>query len=839
MNNSNNIIELFDSSNILDNKINSISNYVIDYISNYDLITNIDNEVSNILINKVVSTSNELINYINSYDIILNIDNEVSNIFETKISTTSNNLVNYINNLDLIANIDDTLISQLNNKINDTSNILIDKIDNINFITNIDNDSNIIRLNNNSNIVNNLIENNINRITILEDNLTDIFNSNLNISNLLDINIVNISLDKINQGLYNKYINCNIYDDDLEIEGTLKSHNTILSNNATIINESMYNSDCINIINYGINDSIHIEQIGEGNILKISNNYEDKLIINKHGFIGNKSNIEKNIDIDGDIRCTKLIGNGENITNINLNDKTTSDLIEGSNLFYTEERLYDFYKNSNLLLSNAQFTEILDNVNNIKHVMGLHQLDRVEQGTSNKYIINNVYNDDLIVLGNLKAKSIDLLEFDTDYYTDLYYSNIFINPFHDERDTYANISNILRNVIIDEPTIGNNSNLEIKIESLLSIATENYINDINKLLNDKINNLTLDDIQQGNINKFIISNIYNENLVINGNIITKDIDVNIEQDLQEHYNNEYNKGLSNIIAGDNEYLENRIKSIIDNNLSNWLIIINDTVDTKIKTISLDNVIQGDTNKFIVKNMYNDDLIVNGNIISKDLDINIDHNMSIIYSNLYINELTNHNIADSDYLKNRIAKGVEDNMSNYILNLENDRLTNNTNLSNYIININNMIMNKIDNLSLDNIYQGEKNKYIIDNIYNENLIINGNIITKDIDINIEEELFNEYNDRYNFVKLNSNINYDYKSLTLNDNYVNLSKYVTNETTTINNNIYDIQNILSQYHNDIIFSNMHIENINNLNKKIDNLIDKYSSVERILTNLGFNI
>ena len=694
-------------------------------------------------------------------------------------------------------------------------------------------------MNDNSNIINEIIENNINRISILEDNLADIFNSNLNISNLLDANFVNISLDKINQGTFNKYINCNIYNDDLEIEGTLKSHNTILSNNATIINESMYNSDCINIINYGINDSIHIEQIGEGNILKISNNYDDKLVINKEGFIGNKLNIEKNIDMEGDIRCTNFFGNGENITNINLNDKTTSDLIEGSNLFYTEERLYNFYKNSNLLLSNAQFTEILDNVNNIKHVMGLHQLDRVEQGTSNKYIINNVYNDDLIVLGNLKARSIDLLEFDTDYYTDLYYSNIFINPFHDERDSYANISNILRNVIIDEPTIGHNSNLEIKIESLLNIATENYINDINKLLNDKINNLTLDDIQQGNINKFIISNIYNENLVINGNIITKDIDVNIEQDLQEYYNNEYNQGLSNIIAGNNEYLENRIKSIIDNNLSNWLIIINDTVDTKIKTISLDNVIQGDTNKFIVKNMYNDDLIINGNIISKDLDINIDHNMSTIYSNLYINELTNHNIADSDYLKNRISNGVEENMSNYILNLENDRLTNNANISNYIININNMIMNKIDNLSLDNIYQGEKNKYIIDNIYNENLIINGNIITKDIDINIEEELFNEYSNRYNYVKLNSNINYDSKSLTLGDNYIKLSKYVTNETTTLNNNIYNIQNILSQYHSDIVFSNMHIENINNLNQKIDSLIEKYSSVERILTNLGFNI
>ena len=471
--------------------------------------------------------------------------------------------------------------------------------------------------------------------------------------------------------------------------------------------------------------------------------------------------------------------------------------------------------------------------------MGLHHLDRVEQGTSNKYIVNNIYNDDLVILGNLSAKSINLLEFDTKYYTDLYYSNIFVNPFNDEYDSYANISNILRNVIIDEPTIGNNSNLDTKINSLIDNATNKYIEDINKLLNDKINKLTLDDIQQGNVNKFIISNIFNENLVINGNIITKDIDVSIEENVETYYNNMYNNGLSNIISGDKEYLENRIINIVDTYLSNWLLTINETVDTKIKTISLDNVIQGDTNKFIVKNMYNSDLIVNGNIISKDLDLNIDNNMSMLYSNLYINELINHNIADSDYLNNRIKNGVEETMSNYLINLENNRIINNMNISNFVTNIDNKILNKIDNLSLDNIYQGEKNKYIIDNIYNENLVINGNVITKDIDINIEEDLFNYYSDKYNSTKINSNINSDDKSVTYFDNFIKLSKYVTDETTTLNNNIYDIQNILSHYHSDIVFSNMHITKIDNLNEKIDKLIQKYTSVEKILTNLGFNL
>ena len=140
--------------------------------------------------------------------------------------------------------------------------------------------------------------------------------------------------------------------------------------------------------------------------------------------------------------------------------------------------------------------------------------------------------------------------------------------------------------------------------------------------------------------------------------------------------------------------------------------------------------------------------------------------------------------------------------------------------------------------MDNIYQGEKNKYIIDGIFNNSLVVNGNLITKDIDINIEKEKSDYYDNTYNSSKLTSNVDIN-KSLTLNDSYLRLSKYVTNENTLINNNINDIYNILNQYHNDIIFSNMHINTINNLNEKIDNLIEKYTSVERILTNLGFNI
>ena len=73
----------------------------------------------------------------------------------------------------------------------------------------------------------------------------------------------------------------------------------------------------------------------------------------------------------------------------------------------------------------------------------------------------------------------------------------------------------------------------------------------------------------------------------------------------------------------------------------------------IKTISLDNVIQGSNNKYIVNNMYNNDLIINGEVITKRVDVKIDETLSTLYSNIYTKAITNHNIAESDYLIKKI------------------------------------------------------------------------------------------------------------------------------------------------------------------------------------------
>ena len=207
--------------------------------------------------------------------------------------------------------------------------------------------------------------------------------------------------------------------------------------------------------------------------------------------------------------------------------------------------------------------------------------------------------------------------------------------------------------------------------------------------------------------------------------------------------------------------------------------------------------------------------------------------------MYIDKITNHNIAESEYLLNKINDQVNSNLVIYNNSYNNILNETNTNISNYIVSINNMILNRIETLTLDNIYQGDKNKYIVNGIYNENLVVNGNIVTKLIDVNIEDELYNTYNNEYNTTLLNSNVDTNDHSITMFDNYIKLSKYVTENTTIFNNNINDIYNIITQFNSDIMSSNEQVLKINSLNNKLDNLTDKYNRIEDILGNLGYNI
>ena len=103
-----------------DNILNN-SNLFVDEIDNLDYKINDINQYNQILINTRVN------------DVIMSLIN------------VSNNLINYVNDYDLIVNIDDTIINSLEEEIENNSNSLIDYINSLKINPNIDNDCNILR----------------------------------------------------------------------------------------------------------------------------------------------------------------------------------------------------------------------------------------------------------------------------------------------------------------------------------------------------------------------------------------------------------------------------------------------------------------------------------------------------------------------------------------------------------------------------------------------------------------------------------------------------------------------------------------------------------------------
>jgi len=474
--------------------------------------------------------------------------------------------------------------------------------------------------------VDNLIQGTSNKIIVnncYNDNLT--IDGGLNVKFLLINGVLFANSNDDIQSLFYSNLNftnkCGgeeaVIEDGVKIKGTLEVDNIIINNNLSILNNSKNGVDSINIVNYTSKPSLNIQQIGEGDVFKIYNDYRHIFTMNNEGYIGNIPNPQYEIDVAGTINATNFRGNGFNITNLNLSDRSTSQLKEGDNLYFTENRVYDVLYSEKYFSSN-QFIPYIDNAidyvdkvednlleefNKLRDALLSYSLDNVRQGTSNRYIINNIFNDSMIINGTLKVRNIQLIDpFDRDI-SKIYEeglnntnSNGFSNyDFGAGRLTSSNVSNIVLGLIsnfgledihqinenvsnINEIVTNTVSNfqdeitdintdiqaLDVKIDSLnfddnisnitySILQAKNYekiIHDVEGNIMEIIDkfqeafyNLTLDKIYQGTSNKYIIDNIYNDSMIINGTLKVQNIQ------LLDKYNqdvtNIYKKGLYN------------------------------------------------------------------------------------------------------------------------------------------------------------------------------------------------------------------------------------------------------------------------------------------------------
>jgi hypothetical protein len=388
-----------------------------------------------------------------------------------------------------------------------------------------------------------------------------------------DMMFSNRSLNEIQQGTSNKYIINNVYDDDLTVQGTLTVDNIIVHNNISVINNSIYNSECLNIANYTDNPSINILQIGQGDILQVYNDYNPVFVMNNQGYIGNITEPNYNIDISGIINATYLRGSGVLISNINLSDKNTSELAEGSNLYFTEQRVYDILYGENYMSSNSFipfishiYSNVVNDLDSALETIACINLDRIIQGSNNKYIVNNIYNDSLIVNGTLTVRNINIIDMDTDFYTDIYNSNLY-NPSCSSSNLYQrqlNVSNIVLGILDNYPIQQNTtmiestselpegSNLyftEQRVFELVAPIQSNIINITSNIddIKDALCCINLDNVVQGSNNKYIVNNIYNDSLLINGILTVRNIHI-IDVD-EKFYSDQYNANLYQPVHG--------------------------------------------------------------------------------------------------------------------------------------------------------------------------------------------------------------------------------------------------------------------------------------------------
>lgn len=373
---------------------------------------------------------------------------------------------------------------------------------------------------------------------------------------------------------------------DVKIAGTLEVDDIIVNNHISILNKSVYSSECLDIVNYTDKSTFNIKQIGTGDVFKISNDYTNIFTMKNNGFFGNVNDPIHNIHIQGSIRADEFYGDGTNLVNVNLSDKTTTELEEGLNLYFTQDRVSHVLWSSNYITSNP-FTPYLDTITDsldeFRYAVYGINLDKIYQGNSNKYIVNNIYNDSMVINGTLRVKNIELLdEFDTNidsiYNNSLFeYSNSISNyDFGAGRVTFESVSNILYNALsnVDFQNIYNMDSVTDYVSNMFLDINDHMIGDINSLntnvvtINNSIQGLetavydsTLDRIVQGTSNKFIENNLYDNSLYVNGTLTVKNIEF---VDIENFY-----EVFQTSLPESSEYFMNteKVESIVENVLT--------------------------------------------------------------------------------------------------------------------------------------------------------------------------------------------------------------------------------------------------------------------------------
>jgi len=509
--------------------------------------------------------------------------------------------------------------------------------------------------------------------------------------------------------------------------------------------------------------SVNLNQSAISGTLPISKGGTGAINLNKLITLGDHTsgNYVENITSGNGISISGTISENSTI-NLSVDVKANSGLS-----FDTDNKL-------ELDLAATSISSILGQSNGGTGSSSLNT-DIIQQGTNNKFIVNNLYNDSLTISGHILPSQNEVYDLGspTNKWRSLYVASDTIHI----GDTQLSASP-------DGGIEMSSISFTDKINKITSNELDTLIG-INKNIQEQINELNLDNITDGTSNKYIINDQYNGTISVasnfnvgkyfstenpNGNLhvygdITIEGDINTVSPLITQYHrhlSNYNIGYTDITNVDDT--SNRPSIKIEHNVGY----------SNIMEISC----KGDDGVFIITSNGNiginklepaEKIDIDGNILfsgtingitSTELSHlnNIDYNIKTKIDSNNINQsnyiLSTSNIISTDiiridsnssnYNKNssNILRGyvntLRQDTSNYINVIKN--LQNNQIFTNDLISTSNIISNRITDLNADNIANGTTNKYIINNTYTDDLTVSSDFTTNGINTTINSALY---------------------------------------------------------------------------------------------------
>jgi hypothetical protein len=458
-----------------------------------------------------------------------------------------------------------------------------------------------------NNIISNVLFNFSNLISNLNTDLIYEGSSNLYYNDVNFNRFFNeLTFDNMQDGSLNRFIVNDKYCGDLNILGVLTTSNIDIMGDISIIHANIYQSGSLLLTS---SNGVNLQMVRNKALLY--NNNSNCILLVGNNYVG-INNIEPlyELDVSGIIISDKITGEGKDLYDINIKDKSTSELREGSNLYFTDERLetminvsnLDYYINEHIVNRESIFELQSNYISNDSNVLilqyDLNYYDKTSNdimkhitdhsiGFSNNVMMDNIYfNNILNDIDYNASNSHNWVSYD------IYNSIARINISNYIASSYRDISNY----------IDNTCNIYYKkIDNVLNVNQSNYYFVCNKSLYDYMFDTDF------NLSNCIVSYLdkvdkYDEIDELIGDVSQEIMDYS--SNILEMFNKEKNIAMiSNLYRGDKILHINFSNVIIDNKNNYNFKMYNQDINTITSNIYFKGYNKENENMISTSNVY--------------------------------------------------------------------------------------------------------------------------------------------------------------------------------------------------------------------------------------------